>query len=136
VATAGSIGIYCWQLSTFVDVVCFDLDDSASRAGVYELRGTQSTSSYRYPAVGGLAFDEKEGKYHLVFTVYFTELGTFAQVITGGDLAPSTGQGPWANSFGARGTLIFRGPLAATAGSAEPSAGEDLQSALRRARAQ
>jgi hypothetical protein len=94
-ASAGSLGTYCWQLvDANGDIVCLNVNDSASQAGIFGAAGTQSTSSYKYPVVGGVSFDERSGSYQMFWTTYVTHLSTAGDVTFGAIISPS-GSGQW-----------------------------------------
>jgi len=95
-ASAGSLGTFCWQLlNANEDVICLNLNDSASQAGIFVAAGTQSTTSYKYPIVGGVSFDERSGSYQMFWTLYATNLSTSGDITFGATLNPTSGSGQW-----------------------------------------
>jgi hypothetical protein len=95
-ASAGSIGTYCWQLvNANSDIVCLNLNDNASQAGIFTGAGTQSTTTYRYPIVGGVSFDEHSGVYQVFWTTYVTALAAGGEVSFGATINPGDGSGTW-----------------------------------------
>jgi len=110
-AQAASIGVFCWRLFPTVDVVCFNIDDAPLQASTFALSGTDVVvGSYRYPATGGLAFDEYAGLFRMNWSTYFS-----APAFYRADLNPQTLQGPFVSSFGSQGTMLFLGGSAAAA---------------------
>ena len=94
-ASAGSLGTFCWQLlNANEDVICLNLNDSASQAGIFVAAGTQSTTSYKYPIVGGVSFDEHTGVYQMFWTLYVTALATAGEMSFGATINPN-GSGTW-----------------------------------------
>jgi len=115
-AQAASIGVFCWQLSPTVAVVCFNIDDSSQQARTFTLTGTHSLAgTYRYPATGGVVFDEYAGVYRMNWSTYFNRNGNFDEEIFGADLNPQTLHGTFFISQGTAGPLLFLGTGAAAA---------------------
>jgi hypothetical protein len=120
-AQAASLGVFCWQLSTTVAVVYFNIDNATQQARTFALSGTQSLSgNYRYPATGGVVFDEFAGVYRMNWFTYLNKNGDFDERIYGPDLNPQTLHGTFFSSSEGGGTMLFLGMGAAAAtGSAQ-----------------
>ena len=118
---AASIGVFCWRLAPTVDVVCFNIDNAPLRAGTFALAGTDlAVGSYRFPATGGIAFDEYAGLYRMNWTTYFS-----APAIFRADLNPQTLQGQFSSSFGSQRTMLFIGGSAAAEAASAQSVDEN-----------
>jgi hypothetical protein len=114
-AQAASVGVFCWQLPPFADVVCFDMDDGPQRAQTFALFGTISVKGkYRYPIMGSLALDEFAQLYHMSWVTHVSA----SQVRFGADLDPKTFQGPFFTNVGT-GTMVFLGVGASVVASAQ-----------------
>jgi hypothetical protein len=120
-AQAASLGVFCWQLSRTVEVVCFNIDNATQQARTFALSGTQSiVGNYRYPTTGGIVFDEFAGIYRMNWFTYLNKEGEFDERIYGADLNPQTLHGTYYSSSGSGGTMLFLGiGPRATTGSAQ-----------------
>ena len=134
VAVGASLGTFCWQTLPFIDVVCFNLDDSATQADLFVARGTDNGATYRYPIVGGLSFDEHKNLFRLTWTTFFIDSGFSGGASFGANINPNTGQGSWLSNFGGQGALLYIGQVSASAASlqAAPTTEGDLETFFRK----
>ena len=100
--TNGSVGVHCWGLLPFTDVICFDVD---SKGFVFALHGTDKVQSgsegYNLPISGAAADNPFNGTIGLQWN--FVGL-TFLAAID-----PITLDGEWAEESGQSGDFIYLG---------------------------
>ncbi|SDY12917.1 hypothetical protein [Nitrosomonas sp. Nm58] len=104
---AQSMGVFCWRINPFSDVLCFDI---ASKGFVFELTGTQKTSAYEVPSHGAANFDRLSNRFHVGFTSHLSGgfLGQFFVSMNTESL-----NGTWTDITGLSGNFTFlgEGPL-------------------------
>jgi hypothetical protein len=106
-ASAGtSIGIFCWQLSPYTDIVCFDLE-SRGTSFAFDMCGRSRTDSYKTPLNGTALFDDIAGRWKLQFDWADSAFGTFFQMAA--DVAPGSFNGTWIDDTGDGGDFPFLG---------------------------
>lgn len=100
---AQSLGVFCWRLNPFVDVLCFDVQD---KQFVFELTGTQKIATFETPSHGAANLNRSTNKFHLGFTTHFPN-GIHAQFFA--SLNTSSLNGTWTDNFGNSGDFFFQG---------------------------
>lgn len=98
-ASADSIGVYCWQLSPYIDVVCLDLDSKGFAFGA--IGWDHVSGEYKYPAHGAVCADDYRNLYSFEWT---TLTFNFAA-----DIDTSTLSGTWDDFTGDSGEFLFLG---------------------------
>jgi len=105
-AHSESIGVYCWQLAPYTDVVCFDVDN---RGFAYALTGWDHVpGEYKYCAYGAVLFDNYFNNYWFEWTA--DVFAHFAAAVS-----TTTLEGNWIMTYTTPepidgGALIFLGP--------------------------
>lgn len=103
VSNAGSIGVHCWNMQPYADIICFDVNDLGF---AYALNGTEhAPNSYRIPITGSANYDEYIDKIRVQF--FATAPSWF--VLDEATIDPATLDGTWSNSSGSSGDLIYVG---------------------------
>jgi hypothetical protein len=98
-ASAGSIGVYCWQIAPYVDVVCFDIDSKG-----FAMAATgwdHANGSYKYAAHGGVCEDNYCNVYSFDWTSMLVNFGA--------DISPGSLNGVWYDFTGDGGDFLFVG---------------------------
>jgi len=111
---AQSLGVFCWKLNPFSDILCFDVE---SKGFVFELTGTQEfptndvpSHSAEVPSHGAANLERSSNNFHLGFTSYFSD-GRVLQFFV--SLDTTSLNGTWtsslANSIVISGDFAFQG---------------------------
>lgn len=100
---AQSLGVLCWRLNPFVDVLCFDVED---KGFVFELSGTQKIATFETPSHGTANFNSSTNQFHLGFTTNFPD-GFSAQFFV--SIRTDSLNGTWTDNFGNSGDFFFQG---------------------------
>lgn len=100
-----SKGVFCWQLSPYTDIICFDLENRSGFA--YNMTGWDHGPGYYKRASDGAAvLNDYEGVYELQWQVGFSSfIIQFA-----GEVAPGNWNGTWFDDTGDSGSLVWMGP--------------------------
>jgi hypothetical protein len=98
------IGVYCWRLDPYADMVCFSIEQ---RNIFYDLVGWQhGPGSYKVPLTGAGLFDDYINQFRFSFTYYNTD-GTLWHYAADFDLLSLNGG--WVDDTGDSGTLTYIG---------------------------
>ena len=104
---AASIGVYCWNMQPYVDIVCFNVG-SLPNGWAFSMHGTQhAPGGYRDPISGAANPNEYTGQIHMNWVYYDPGSGMDARI--GAIISPSTLNGNWIDSFGGSGTFTYVG---------------------------
>ena len=109
------IGIYCWQLSPYEDVVCFELETRGGPGFSINLSGYDVvTDTYRIPVHGCATWDYQASAYILTWTWGTNQIDPKFLVFAA-DFDPMHESGGWSDSSGDSGEFIFlgAGPMSA-----------------------
>ncbi|SFI27332.1 hypothetical protein [Nitrosomonas sp. Nm34] len=100
---AQSLGVFCWRLNPFVDILCFDIED---KGFVFELTGTQGIATFQTSSHGAANLNRSTNRYHLGFTSHFPN-GFHGQFFV--SLNTESLNGTWTDNFGNSGDFFFQG---------------------------
>ncbi len=104
-ANSESLGIHCWKLQPWSDIVCFNVDDVGL---AYSLHGTQHAQDiYRIPVNGAASLNEYDGMIYIQWDIYDTNSGFDAEFA--GLISPDSLDGTWRDNFGDSGSLVYVG---------------------------
>lgn len=106
-ANAGeSIGVFCWNLQPYTDIVCFDVENLNF---AFALHGTQhGPAAYRVPIDGVAAVDEYSGLILMQWDFHYALNQFWAELAAAID--PASLNGFWNDNLGGSGDLVFVGP--------------------------
>jgi len=96
---AGNIGVYCWQLAPYTDVVCFDIDSKGFSMSA--IGWNHAAGAYKFPAYGGICVNDYMGLYLFGWTMGMANLEA--------GIDPGTLSGVWHDSYGDSGNFVFVG---------------------------
>ncbi len=107
-ANAGdSIGVYCWQLDPYIDVICFDLETRGT-GFAWDMSGWAHISGYyKDPLSGTAIYDNYAGRYLLQFD-WASSLGVYFWQVAA-DIDTSTLNGEWIDDTGDFGDFLYLG---------------------------
>ncbi|MDV6343363.1 hypothetical protein R2Q26_02135 [Nitrosomonas sp. Is37] len=98
-----SLGVFCWRLNPFVDVLCFDIQD---KGFVFELTGTQKIATFETPSHGAANLNRSTNKFHLGFTTHFPNRFHTQFFVS---LNTVSLNGTWTDNLGNSGDFTFQG---------------------------
>jgi hypothetical protein len=108
---APSIGVYCWQLAPYGDVVCFDLEKRSGFAVLYDASGWEhSAGNYKIPCSGAVVLDDYVGAYGAY--VFEFECAYYPDILWqyGAYILTTTKSGEWFDNTGDSGDFVWLGP--------------------------